>query len=176
MKKKFISVISLLAAVCIVFTACSSNGEDKSDTESVSADSQSGGSYSADLKYVDENGDIVIPLEDISEEAVFADIEYNGRVMEVFAVKASNGEVHCALNTCQVCKGSPLAYFVQSGSDFICQNCKNSFSADAVGEEHGGCNPVPVGDFELTDEALKITREQMASYYDDFDGWKGINS
>lgn len=88
--------------------------------------------------------DIVMQAEEIGADASYFDYDADGTTVEVFAVKASDGTVRLALNTCQVCNGSPYAYFEQEGDEFICQNCKNRFASTDVGQESGGCNPVPI--------------------------------
>lgn len=88
--------------------------------------------------------DLVIRTEEIGAEASYFNYDAEGTTVQVFAVRASDDTVRLALNTCQVCNGSPYAYFEQEGSDFVCQNCKNRFSSTEVGKVSGGCNPVPI--------------------------------
>ena len=88
--------------------------------------------------------DLVIRTEEIGTEASYFDYDADGTIVQVFAVRATDGTVRLALNTCQVCNGSPYAYFVQEGDDFVCQNCGNHFTSSSVGRMSGGCNPVPI--------------------------------
>lgn len=88
--------------------------------------------------------DIVINTNDIGTTASYYDYDSNGTTVEVLAGQASDGSTRLALNTCQVCNGSPYAYFEQDGDTFVCQNCGNAFPSTAIGKESGGCNPVPV--------------------------------
>ncbi|MGN0521678.1 MAG: DUF2318 domain-containing protein [Eubacterium sp.] len=119
-------------------------------------------------------GDIVIDESSVSETASFYDYDSNGTTVEVFAVKASDGTVRLALNTCQVCNGSPYAYFVQQGNNFICQNCKNAFERDSIGTVHGGCNPVPLteSDYQLSDGKITITSDFLEQHTSEFSNWK----
>jgi uncharacterized membrane protein len=64
--------------------------------------------------------------------------------MEVLAVKAPDGTIRTAFNTCQVCFGSGRGYYKQEGKTLVCQNCGNRFSLDDVEKVRGGCNPVPI--------------------------------
>lgn len=64
--------------------------------------------------------DVVIKASDISSDASYYDYDANGTKVQLFAVKASDGTARVALNTCQVCQGSPKAYFVQNGDNFVC--------------------------------------------------------
>lgn len=146
------------------------NGEDEGDGEGTD-------DYSdlCDLSYLDENNNITIPLSEISDEAIYAGyISESGTVMEIIVVE-SGGEIYYAANTCQVCSGSPYAYYVQSGSYFVCQNCGNSFSASRLGSAAGGCNPVAVDGVEISDEYITFSGEFLEEYESYFTNWKGIN-
>lgn len=90
------------------------------------------------------SGDLVFSAQDIGAQASYFDYDADGQIVEVFAVRAGDGTVRLALNTCQVCNGSPYAYFVEQNGYFICQNCGNAFAADSVGKISSGCNPVPI--------------------------------
>ncbi len=103
------------------------------------------------------DGDLLIQAEDIGTEASYFDYDADGVTVEVLAVLASDGTIRLALNTCQVCNGSPYAYFVQDGDDFVCQNCLNRFSSTDVGVVSGGCNPVSITAEDYTEEDGVIT-------------------
>lgn len=91
------------------------------------------------------NGDsIEIRADEASSLASYFDYDADGTTVELFAVRASDGSIRLALNTCQVCNGSPYAYYVQERDDFVCQNCMNRFASTDVGLVSGGYNPVPV--------------------------------
>ena len=60
----------------------------------------------------------------------------NGYEIELVAVKDSSNNIDVAFNTCQVCNGSPKAYFVQKNGKLVCQNCGNVFSLNSVGKKH----------------------------------------
>lgn len=123
-----------------------------------------------------ENGDLVIRSEDIGAQASFFAYDAGGTTVEIFAVRASDGTVRLALNTCQVCNGSPYSYFVQEGDDFVCQNCRNRFASTQVGLVSGGCNPVPITDSVCTKQDGIIT--VPASFLEDsaslFRNWKNF--
>ncbi|MCD7841457.1 MAG: DUF2318 domain-containing protein [Lachnospiraceae bacterium] len=120
------------------------------------------------------NGAVVIDTGEIGETASYYDYDADGTTVEVLAVTASDGSVRLALNTCQVCQGSPYAYFVQEGDSFICQNCGNAFSRDDIGLEAGGCNPVPVTEdnYEESDGLITISSDFLDEYKDSFANWK----
>lgn len=121
-----------------------------------------------------DGGDLLIRADDVGATASYYDYDADGTTVQVFAVRASDGAVHLALNTCQVCNGSPYAYFEQDGDMFVCQNCRNRFAAAAVGRVSGGCNPVPITEDTYTEADGVITIP--ASFLEDnavrFTNWK----
>ena len=124
---------------------------------------------------IDEGESLVIPVGEISETAKFYPVTAGGTKMEVIAVTAPDGTVRTAFNTCQVCNGSPLAYFVQRGNTLECQACRNRFPMIRVGVEAGGCNPVPIfdGDKTVTAESITISYETLqANAYRFPSNWK----
>ncbi|MCD7950549.1 MAG: DUF2318 domain-containing protein [Erysipelotrichaceae bacterium] len=100
---------------------------------------------------------IKIVIDEVSTQATYYDTEIDGITVEVLAVIASDKTIRLAMNTCQVCNGSPYAYFIQDGDYFICQNCKNEFSSDEIGLVSGGCNPVPITEDNYTENDGIIT-------------------
>ncbi|HHW21876.1 MAG TPA: DUF2318 domain-containing protein [Clostridiaceae bacterium] len=120
-------------------------------------------------------GDIVITKSEITETVKFFPVKIGKITMEVMAVKASDGTIRTAFNTCQVCNGSPRAYFKQEGDSVICQNCGNIFSLDMIEVRRGGCNPVPIAkDDKVEDEdTITISRELLEQNKDLFPvNWK----
>lgn len=105
---------------------------------------------------VNDNSDIVIDTSKITDKASFFETESGGLTVGLFVVKASDGTIRTAFNTCQVCNGSPYAYFKQTGDNFQCQNCKNMFPTDRISEERGGCNPVPILNEQRTESNGEI--------------------
>ncbi|SEV84012.1 DUF2318 domain-containing protein [[Clostridium] fimetarium] len=103
------------------------------------------------------NGDLVIPLSGITEKASFYQYNVNGTKLEVIAIKAADGSIRTAFNTCQVCYSSGKGYYVQQGDNLVCQNCGNRFKADQVEVSKGGCNPVPIFDADKTVDGTNIT-------------------
>lgn len=101
--------------------------------------------------------DLVIQVSDIGANASYFDFDADGTTVQVIAVRASDNTVRLALNTCQVCNGSPYAYFEQNGDTFICQNCGNRFASTDVGRVSGGCNPVPITAEIYTEQDGQIT-------------------
>lgn len=97
-----------------------------------------------------------IDKKDVTSTAKFYPYESDGIKMEVFAVKASDGTIRTALNTCQVCYPSGRGYYIQEGDELVCQNCGNRFRLDQVEIIKGGCNPVPVLEENKSDDGTSI--------------------
>lgn len=128
---------------------------------------------SSDIKEIekDEDGNAIINQDEITSKATFFIYTLNENTkIRLFAVKSSDGVIRTAFNTCQVCNPSPKAYFEQEGNNFICQNCGNSFPANKIGIEKGGCNPIPITNDEKTVEGNKIIikKEFIEQYKDNF--------
>jgi hypothetical protein len=117
---------------------------------------------------------LVIDKSKITTKASFIPYEAGGVKMEVIAVKDSKGNVRTVLNTCQICFKSGKGYFVQEGSDLVCQNCKNKFPIDKLGEAKNGCNPVPIPAEYIKDDGKTITisADFLAQSADLFKNWK----
>lgn len=118
--------------------------------------------------------DLVIKTGEISETAAFYPVEIGGTRMEVVAVKAPDGTIRTAFNTCQVCYDSGRGYYKQDGGALVCQNCGNRFSMDRVEVEAGGCNPWPIFDKNktVTDESITISYDFLKESKDIFANWK----
>jgi uncharacterized membrane protein len=121
-----------------------------------------------------KDSDIIIPINEITETASFYPAEINGTSLEVLAVKAPDGSIRTAFNTCQVCYSSGKGYYVQEGEFLICQNCGNRFSMDDVEITRGGCNPVPITEEYKTADSDKITisKDFLAEATVIFSNWK----
>lgn len=119
-------------------------------------------------------GDLVIQVADITEEPSF--IAYDGPDfdMEIIAVKASDGTIRTAFNTCQVCYSSGKGYYEQEGDLLVCQNCGNSFGMDDVEVTKGGCNPFPItADYKTeTTDTITIPGEFLKEAQVIFENWK----
>ncbi|MDR2392705.1 MAG: DUF2318 domain-containing protein [Treponema sp.] len=137
MKKKQTVLMVLLAALCAVLSA-QTRGQNV-------------------VKPVIANQDLVIPLGEISENALFYPVDIEGTRLEVLAVKAPDGTIRTAFNTCQVCYASGRGFYKQQGSVLVCQNCGNRFRMSQVGIRSGGCNPVPIFPAHKTETNTAIT-------------------
>ena len=120
------------------------------------------------------NGDLVIAIGDISSTAKFYPVEVDGTKLEVMAVKAPDGSIRTAFNTCQVCYSSGRGYYKQDGNVLVCQNCGNRFGMEQVEVLSGGCNPVPIFPKNKTVDATNITisRDFLSEAEGIFANWK----
>jgi uncharacterized membrane protein len=121
-----------------------------------------------------ENGDLYIPADEITETATFYSMTVDGTEMEIFAVRAADGTIRTAFNTCQVCYGSGRAYYKQAGNVFVCQNCGNRFRTSDIEIVRGGCNPVPITSQYKTvdDKGITITQDFLLKAKIIFANWK----
>jgi uncharacterized membrane protein len=119
-------------------------------------------------------GDIIIPAGEISSNAKFYSSQIDGTTIEILAVKASDGSIRTAFNTCQSCYGSGRGYYKQSGNVLICQNCQNRFTIDQVELSKSGCNPIPITakDKRIEGKNIIISKEFLAKSKGKFANWK----
>jgi uncharacterized membrane protein len=119
--------------------------------------------------------DVEIKKSEITETVKFYPAKVGNKNMEILAVKASDGTIRTAFNTCQVCNGSPKAYYKQEGDILVCQNCGNQFSMDMIEQQRGGCNPVPIYKENKSEdgENIIISKEFIEQNKELFtDNWK----
>jgi len=118
--------------------------------------------------------DITINKSDITEKAIFIPYKAGNTKMEVVAVKAPDGTIRTAFNTCQVCYNSGRGYYVQQGDELVCQNCGNRFKTSQVEKIKGGCNPVPITKENKTEDSSTITisKDFLVSNKGLFGNWK----
>ena len=117
---------------------------------------------------------VTIDKDSVTEEALFIPYRSGDTDMEVIAIRASDGTVRTAFNTCQVCFDSGRGYYEQDGDMLVCQNCGNRFGVDQVEVAKGGCNPVPIFEDQKTetDDTIAISDDVMAEYKTLFSNWK----
>jgi uncharacterized membrane protein len=118
--------------------------------------------------------DLVIRLSELTENAIFYPVDIEGTRLEVLAVKAPDGTIRTAFNTCQVCYSSGKGFYKQQGTVLVCQNCGNRFRMSQVGVRSGGCNPVPIpaANKTVTDTTITIPRDFLKEATIIFARWK----
>ena len=117
---------------------------------------------------------LVIPLADLSTQPLFIDWNQDGTAMQLIALIDDAGAPQLAYNTCQVCAGSPYAYFEYQNGVLVCQNCGNRFALSAVGKVSGGCNPMPVTNYENDGAQLVVPEDVLAQAAPSFKNWKAF--
>jgi len=124
MNKKTIYGIILLTIILI--SGCTSGSGTKGSTSG---------------NVVSNDAFVKIPISEISETAKHYSFDVNGKEVNYFLVKGSNGEIRSAFDACDVCGG--YKGYRQEGTDMVCNNCGRSFSIDSIGTENkgGGCWP-----------------------------------
>jgi len=120
------------------------------------------------------SGDLKIPKSNISETVSFYPYKAGRVNMEVLAVRAGDGTIRTAFNTCQVCFDSGRGYYRQQGDELVCQNCGNRFKLDQVEKIRGGCNPVPItkGNKTEDDEYIIISQDFLEESKVLFGNWR----
>lgn len=124
--------------------------------------------------YVTIDADLVISKNEVKREATFYPIKVGNVEMEVMALKADDGTIRTAFNTCQICFNSGRGYYTQDGEKLICQNCGNRFGLNDVEVVRGGCNPVPIMTPNKTEnsEQIVIKKEFLDQNKELFKTWK----
>ncbi|MBQ8506842.1 MAG: DUF2318 domain-containing protein [Clostridia bacterium] len=117
---------------------------------------------------------LVINKADIGSDVRFYPIDVDGTAMEVLAVKASDGTIRTAFNTCQSCFNSGAGYYVQEGRDLVCQNCGFHFTPEQVEIQSGGCNPWPIfpANKTETESDIQISYDFLKQSASIFANWK----
>jgi uncharacterized membrane protein len=126
------------------------------------------------VKPVIADRDLVIPVSEVTENAVFYPVDIEGTRLEVLAVRAPDGTVRTAFNTCQVCYASGRGFYKQQGTVLICQNCGNRFRMSQVEVRSGGCNPIPIfaANKTVTGTTITISREFLREAKAIFARWR----
>lgn len=111
-----------------------------------------------DIIEIEAGNDIVVNVNEITEKATYYNYNINDIIIQVFAIKASDGTVRTLFNTCNACGPSQNAYFIQVGDEFECQNCKSRFHTNDIGlSKSYGCSPIAILDEDKIVESDNIT-------------------
>jgi hypothetical protein len=180
-------VILLTLVLAIVLAGCSSGGNSKTGnagnaevnspvatTDADNNNAQDNSTNAGDVQEIKSGENLVIPVGDITETATFYPIKVDGTTMEVLAVKAPDGTVRTAFNTCEVCYDSGRGYYKQEGNVLVCQNCGNRFRTSQVEVQSRGCNPWPIfqENKTVTDESITISYDFLSASTKVFENWK----
>ncbi|MDR1627081.1 MAG: DUF2318 domain-containing protein [Spirochaetia bacterium] len=118
--------------------------------------------------------DLVIQTAEVTENAVFYPVDIEGVRLEVLAVRAPDGTIRTAFNTCQVCYGSGRGFYKQQGTVLVCQNCGNRFRMSQIEVRSGGCNPIPIfaANKKVTATTITIPKDFLKATRDKFARWR----
>ena len=127
-----------------------------------------------DTQVVTQGESLVIPISKITDEASFFPVTVDGENMEVLAVRASDGSIRTAFNTCQSCYTSGEGFYRFEDGELVCNNCGFHFSPDQVEVEAGGCNPWPIfaENKTVTDNSISISYDFLSASKGIFANWK----
>jgi len=67
----------------------------------------------------------------------------NGKTIQFFVLKSSDGVIRAAFNACDVCYLDKQGYH-QEGDEMVCNACGQRFPSELINEVRGGCNPSPL--------------------------------
>jgi hypothetical protein len=163
--KRIILIISLLAGLLLLLTGCTNNSKSSSIDSVDSVDKHT-------IITIKQGEDITINSDDITSSATYYNYEIDGYIIQIFAVKAKDGTVRIAFNTCGVCNPSPNSYFIQKGEYFECQNCGNKFYIDQIGLKATlGCSPIAILDENknIDGKNIVISSDFIETYKDKFE-------
>lgn len=90
------------------------------------------------------DGAIRVPLSTFDDgKAHFYTYMHEGKPLEFFVLRSSDGVVRAAFNACDVCYAGRKGYH-QEGDEMVCNNCGNRFPSSKINDVRGGCNPSPL--------------------------------
>ena len=114
----------LLILALIIVTGCSTPTNDNSSQAT------------CDLEDSCVDGNIKIPISEVSSSVKKFHYESGDTVITYFAVLGSDGEVRTALDACDVCGG--YQDYTQVGNDIKCNKCGRVFSINGLGTKNKG--------------------------------------
>ncbi len=111
-----------------------------------------------DVVYVEDF--IQILVSDISSQVQHYSYNVNGKEVNYFVVKGSDGEIRTAFDACDICGGSKG--YRQEGNDMVCNNCERAFNIDSIGTANmgGGCWPSYLT-HEIKGEYILISKSEL---------------
>jgi uncharacterized membrane protein len=170
MKKTFLTALSLCLLLGLALTGCASANSGTATPAAAKSETATPGKTTV----VTSGSSLAIDVADVSEKAAFYPVDVDGTKLEVLAVKAPDGTIRTAFNTCQVCYDSGRGYYKQEGDVLVCQNCGNQFPMSHVEVTSGGCNPVGIFDDEktVTDTTISVSYDFLSAAKVIFAQWK----
>lgn len=91
-----------------------------------------------------ENGIVRIPISKVNDgKAHFFTYKYDGKNINFFVLKSSDGVIRAAFDACDICYKERKGYR-QEGDYMVCNNCRQKFPSIRINDVKGGCNPAPL--------------------------------
>ena len=169
-------IISGICLVIIILIGVSQSGIFSGSTSTSKNVSNKDGTSGESNISKDEvaTGDLRISKSEVTKTVKFYPYKSGDPYLEVLAVKANDGTIRTAFNTCEVCYSSGKGYYIQEGNELVCQNCGNRFNIDQIEKIKNGCNPVPILEENKTDDGndLVIAKSYMSKNINYFSNWK----
>ncbi len=159
-QKKMMMGVAIIAIVVIgMGMALTLNG---------SNDSQSPYSNPVSNPPVTTQGEVMIPISDITPTAKYFKETIDGVEVKFFVVEGDDGVVHAAFDACDVCYREKKGY-TQDGNVMVCNNCGNQYATNGIGTKNtsgGGCWPGYL-ETSIEDGNLVISKSVLAdgTYY-----------
>ena len=175
MNGKIVKLIALMCALILTLAGC--GGKAPAATEAPATEAPATEEPVVETAAKAESAEaavegLTIELSALTEEPLFVDWNQDGTAMQLIALVDAAGASQLAFNTCQVCVGSPNAYFEYQNGVLVCQNCGNRFALSSVGKASGGCNPKPVAGYESDGAQLIVPKEVLVQAAPSFKNWK----
>ena len=176
--KKPFAVATIILSLALVLAGCGAginSGTSNADTNGAgSSKVESGAAQLDSTKEIKKGESLIIQTSGITETAKFYPVKINGTSMEVLAVKAPDGTIRTAFNTCEVCYDSGRGYYKQEGNVLVCQYCGNRFSTNQVEVQSRGCNPWPIfkENKTVTGDSITISYDFLLESTKVFQNWK----
>lgn len=165
--KRIFAAAAMMLSLVIVLAGCGADIKGGAKTKS-------GAAQSDNAQEIKKGESLTIQTADITETAKFYPVKIDGMAMEVLAVKAPDGTIRTAFNTCEVCYDSGRGYYKQDGDVLVCQNCGNRFKTDHIEVQSNGCNPWPIfsENKTVTDDSITVSYDFLSESTKVFENWK----
>lgn len=170
---RIIAVVSALCLSCLITACKKTDGSRDVDVTLETGTELSDASEKYTVVSADGDGNVVIPVDQITESASFYNYDAEGVTVQLVAIRDKDGAAHISFNTCQSCSPSPKAYYVQKEDTIQCANCGSVFAPAQVGVAHGGCNPWPIEGVRIGDDTITVPVSSINSMRSRFTSWKG---
>lgn len=156
-----------IAAIAIVAGLFFASSRGRSLSGVMGTEAPQRGASSSYMAVNAENGAVSIPVSELrGSDARFFVYSTGGKDIKFFALRASDGTIRVALDSCQACFRAKLGYH-QKGDTMVCNNCGIAFPSADIGVIRGGCNPIPLEN--KADDKLIVVKakdlENEAKYF-----------